>query len=254
VDLHLYFRVLWRFRLLVAAGILFATLLAFFSFVRLSFEDGKPTFVYRETERWTSRAVLLVTEPDFPLGRAVFKEDIPPAASSRVQEIIPKFAPSSRFIELATVYAQLATSDQVKRIIRRDGPMSGVIEAVPLIATNGTDAALPMISIGAIATTPQGAVRLAARATDAFSQYLETEQNRTAIPAEERVVLSVIQRPSRVELLNGRSKTLPAVVFITVLLAFLGLAFILENLRPRVRPVASEPGTPADAARTRRSA
>ena len=39
-------------------------------------------------------------------------------------------------------------------------------------------------------------------------------------------------------LLEGRSKTVPIVVFLTVMLAVIGLAFILENLRPRVRPVA----------------
>ncbi len=56
-------------------------------------------------------------------------------------------------------------------------------------------------------------------------------------------------------LLEGRSKTVPIVVFLTVMLAVIGLAFILENLRPRVRPVAdvSDPQAAPRPVRRRRS-
>ena len=48
--------------------------------------------------------------------------------------------------------------------------------------------------------------------------------------------------------MTARKKTIPIVVLFTVLIATLGLAFILENLRPLVRPVENpvadrEPGT-----------
>ena len=52
-------------------------------------------------------------------------------------------------------------------------------------------------------------------------------------------MLSEVRHPSLATtvMLEGRSKTIPIVVFLTVMLAFVGLAFILENLRPREKPV-----------------
>jgi hypothetical protein len=43
--------------------------------------------------------------------------------------------------------------------------------------------------------------------------------------------------PQDAVLVVGRKKTLPITVFLAVLIATLGLAFILENLRPRLRSV-----------------
>ena len=55
------------------------------------------------------------------------------------------------------------------------------------------------------------------------------------------MVLAVVNEPKlgrgRTELLSGRSMTMPIVIFFVVLFASIGLAFILENLRPRVPSV-----------------
>ena len=49
------------------------------------------------------------------------------------------------------LYVQLATSDQVRQIIRDGGPMDGEIDASPVLASNNTFAApLPLIRISAI--------------------------------------------------------------------------------------------------------
>ncbi len=125
-------------------------------------------------------------------------------------------------------------------MILEDGPLPGVVQAVPLVATNGSDAALPMVAVRGLSTSPEKAVVVAQRASAAFQEYLEAEQGRGGIPSEQRVVLNEVRHPSLATavLLEGRSKTIPIVVFLTVMLAFVGLAFILENLRPREKPVA----------------
>ena len=46
-------------------------------------------------------------------------------------------------------------------------------------------------------------------------------------------------------LVAPRKLTRPIFIFLAVMIAALGLAFVLENLRPRVRPVAAEPEKPA---------
>jgi fructose-specific phosphotransferase system IIC component len=52
--------------------------------------------------------------------------------------------------------------------------------------------------------------------------------------------VTVVQHADKARLLSGRSKTLPIVIFMTIMIAVIGLSVLLENLRPRVRPVAAE--------------
>jgi DNA-binding CsgD family transcriptional regulator len=236
VDLELYLRVLWRFRKLLLAGFLLATILALLSFVKVDWNG----LSYRENEQWVSRTVVFITEPDFPEGRAVFGQMPTTPAEQDPSAGIPEFASPSRFTELATLYAPLAAGDDVRAIMLRDGPLNGKIEAVPVLSPS--EEVLPMVSIGGIATTPEAAVSLSRRGSDAFRQFLEENQAANGIPSDERVILKVIQARGEVELLKGRSLMLPIAVFLTVMLAFVGLAFVFKNLETRSRPL------PADAA------
>ncbi len=157
MDLQLFSRVIWRFWWLIVIGLLIAVALAFFSVFRIDTNNGF-SLEYRQSEKWVSIATILVTEPDFPLGRAVFQQDVPPANSEQPGQYTPQFAPSSRFIELASVYAELVTGDAVKQRILKDGPLPGAVQAVPLVASNGSDAALPMVAVRGLARSPEDAV------------------------------------------------------------------------------------------------
>ena len=101
---------------------------------------------------------------------------------------------------------------------------------------NSNSSPLPIVQVNSYATTPERAKELTKRQIDAFRRYLAREQEANAIPEEKRVLITEMQTAMPAELLTGRSKTLPVVVFMTVMLGFVGLAFLLENLRPRVRP------------------
>jgi hypothetical protein len=236
VDLERYIRVLWRFRLLVAIGLVLASALALLSFVRVDI-SGSPRLSYRTSEQWGSSGSLLITQPRFPEGRSVFEQAVPPLSRDKIQTFAPQFADPNRFATLATLYAELATSDAVRATILRDGPVNGVVEATPVTLTNGTP--LPLLTVGAIASTPIEALALARRAIRAFREHVESEQRRSGIPVDQRVIIDVVNQPSEATLLRSRSKTLPILVFLTVLLAFVGAAFVLENLRPRIAPVSS---------------
>ena len=235
MDLPLYGRVLWRFRLLVAMGVLLAIVLALLAVAKVNV-TGSPALEYRQSELWVSRATILITEPKFPEGRSVFQQTIPPASDEKTQEYAPAFADPQRFINLANLYAQLATSDQVRQILLKDGPLRGTIESAPVSTVNGS-ASLPLLSIGGIAQSPAQARALAQRAVNGFLRYLEVEQARSDIPAQQRVVLQVVKQPNKVELLKGRPVTLPIVIFLAVLLGVFGIVFMLENLRPRLQEV-----------------
>ena len=98
------------------------------------------------------------------------------------------------------------------------------------------------------------AMTLTDRAARAFQEYVRDEQRAGAVAPSKRVVLQLVKRPTKATLAQGRSMTTPLVVFMTVMLAVFGLAFLLENLRPRVRSVKDEETTISHADKARRSA
>jgi len=222
VDLALYLRVLWRFRLIVACGLVIAFGLAVLSIVKVSF-DGGPKLVYRESPQYASDARLNVTKAGFPIGRV-------PSATD---------PDTSQFPQFAIDYAQLITSDAVLRLIAPNGKLHGVVKANALVDPN-TGSALSYILVRGISSTPRSAIALSERASRALQVYIQREQGKNAIPLSRRTALVFTNHAGPPVLLQGRSKTRPIFVFLAVMIATMGLAFILENLRPRIRPVDAE--------------
>jgi hypothetical protein len=217
MDVGLFARVAIRFKWLVIPGILLAIALAGLSVVRVSLD--KPHVVYRKPQQWISYASVLVTQQGFPWGQI--------ATGTRSS------ADPSRFVGLSVVWSQLALSDPVRQILLRSGPIDGTLDAAPVLDPN-TKESLPMISIAAVANSPEVASSLAQRETTALLNFLAIEQASSSIPDENRISMTVTSKASPATLFKGRSKTLPIVIFLTVLIAVLALAFLLENLRPRV--------------------
>jgi hypothetical protein len=242
MDLRLYARVLWRFRKLMALGFVLAVALTFLTVVRVGFAHGSLALSYRQHQKWVSYATLFVTQQGFPWGRATL-DTAPPTPTVRPQSG-QSFADPGRFSSLAMLYSQLATSDQVVAIIKKSGPLNGEIQAAPILSDTVYQDALPLVSLAGIAYSQRGAVDLARRATSAFETFLEQEQRLNEIPASSRVIMTVIQDPRKAKLLKRRSVTLPAVVFLSVMILFSGIAFILENMRPRVRALADTEAAP----------
>jgi hypothetical protein len=221
VDLRLYARVIWRFRLLVVTGLLLACGLAFLSFFNVSSAGVR----YRQSEIYKSSTMVLLTQRGFPWGRT----------------LTPDTVDASRFTALAPFYAQLANGDEVRALVRRSGPLNGIFTATPVLDETSTPRqGLPFISVDAFASTGPGAVRLSRRVTKAFQTFLGRNQRAARIPTNQRVVVQVVNQARKAKLVEGRKLTLPIVVFLTVMIATLGLAFLLENLRPRLRQLPAE--------------
>lgn len=255
MDFKLYARVLWRFRIIVLLGLILAMALALLSTVRV----GRHGTTYRDPELWSSTMRLLVTQNGFPEGRLYAQGPATPGAGATTTPGpttklgIPVVDPA-RFNTLAILYAELATSDSVRQLMRRDGPVRGQIVASPL-RDEQSGTLLPLIDLAAISTSPREAVMLALRGANALNAYLAEQQRANNVPAADRVLVQTIVRPKGARLFQPRSKTMPIVIFLVVMLAIMGLAFLLENLKPRAR----EAGGPqesdlADTAAQRRSA
>jgi hypothetical protein len=239
MDLRLYFSVIWRFKFLVVTGLVLAAALAILSVVRVT-SNG---FVYRQAELWSGTTRLGVTQNGFPWGRLFAQETGANGTPTPVEQAnkagdIP-IADPNRFKDLAIFYAELATSDPVRRLMLKDGPIRGKIVATPVVVQSNYT--LPLIDLMAIATSPRRAVELAQRGSNALTTYLETQQRANAVPPTDRVVLQEVLSARKAKIFAPRSKTMPIVIFLAVMFATIGLAFLLENLRPRTRKADAGP-------------
>jgi hypothetical protein len=240
MDVGLYLRVLWRFRIIVACGLVLSLVLALLTFVRVD-AGTKHTLTYRQSQKWTSQSTIWVTQQGFPSGSV-----LPGSATSPTQATPSTggsqgsaFEDPQRFTDLAVLYSQLVNTDQVRASIRRFGPIDGTIIAQPGFDRVSGDI-LPLIQLTATAASPEAAVALADRATNGLLAYLNLRQTAAGTPVRDRVVMNVMDPGSKPVLTAGRSKTKPIVVLFASMFAVLGLVALLENMRPTIRKVDSE--------------
>lgn len=244
MDLALFFRVLWRFKVVVMLGLSLAFALAFLSFVKVDFAKGF-TMTYRENEQWESLSTLFVTDPKFSLTSVGGSSESADAAA----------AARERMISLTALYMQLATSDPVLRLMARDAPIDGIVQTFPITSTgDGRGDPLPMLTFSAMSVSAERAHALARRHIAAFLEYLRQDQIRRGVHSSDRVKVEVVRQPQAPALLLPRKKTRPIIVFLTVMIATFGLAFVLENMRPRVRAISGDARPAVPAHRARRSA
>jgi hypothetical protein len=227
MDLQLYARVLRRFRWLIVTGLVVAIGLSFLATFRVT-SSG---VAYRQSEVWSSTSRLGVTQQGFPWGRlfAQGASDLTPAQQAARLGI--PIADPNRFKDLAFLYAALAVTDPVRQLMLRRGSLDGEFTADPVIGENGIT--LPLIDIIATGSTPQSAKALARRAAAALGTYVAQQQQANKVPASDRVILQSLLNAEKAEIVKSRSKTMAVVVFLAVMFAFVGLAFLLENTRSR---------------------
>jgi hypothetical protein len=232
MDLRLYFQVIWRFRYLVLGGIVLAVSLTLLSLFRVS-SNGVS---FRQQNTWQATETVLLTQRGFPWGRTVFPYSQSTAAGQQVYTT--PFADPGRFSSLAVLYAALANSDAVHAQVKKGGPLGGIYVARVVVDRSlPSTATLPLVAIDGFATSEAGAISVARRATSAFTAYITRSQDEAKIAPRLRILTQATSVPNKAILARGRRLTVPIVVFMTVLIATIGLAFILENLRPRIRTV-----------------
>lgn len=236
MDLQLYLRVLRRFRLLVIGGLVLAMTLAFLAYVRVSFAGGTPQLSYRKAEVWQSMTTLYLTQKGFPDGRTTLPYK---GGASPNQPAVPVFGDPGRFSSLTLLYAEFANSDAVRQMTLGKSRINAAISAVaqfPLGSSSSTP--LPILQFSGMAPTPAEAEEVGARGVRALQKYIETKQDLARIATSDRVSVEVLTRPKAPTLLVPRKKTLPIAVFMATMVVVVGLAFLLENLRPRVKLIA----------------
>jgi hypothetical protein len=233
MDLRLFGRVIRRFWFVISAAFVVALALAVLSIYQVSVSNGL-VLKARKATFYKADATLFVTEPGFPWGYA----DQPYRVIGKATPVL--HGDQARLTNLAQVFAEYANGDEVAATLKRQG-LKGKIDAEPLTTNPNVGApTLPLIDIAGIAAGKQAARRVAQGATDALVAYVEAQARAAEIPRNRRVKIQVLQQPKKVTVFQKPKQTVPILVFLTVMLAAIGLAFVLENMRPRPAPKAVE--------------
>jgi hypothetical protein len=246
MDLGRFISVVWRFRVLIAFGVLLASLVSIASLARITTSG----IHLREQESWTSASVLFITQDGFPWGRAILDEMITIDNPGAPPTQIPKYGDPARYSGLAALYAELAKSDGVQAAVMKNAQPGERVEPM-VVSSPGSSSALPLLTLKAYGPTPESATNTAQRASKAFRGFLDRQQASNGIPRSERVQVVVTQSATTPELFESRSFVRPIFFFLLINMGFLALAFALENLRPRAvaaRPEMASVEPPARAA------
>jgi hypothetical protein len=226
VDLRVFIQVVRRHKVAAILGVAAAVFLALFSYVRID-PTGSPTFTYRKSVLFASREVLQITQPGFYEGRVTVDS-----------------GQRDSLLELAPLYARLANSDPVRKRMLRSGPIPGGVDVNPVIDDTGNGLPLPLVEIIAFTRSAQLAPKRAARQARAFIGYLQANQAANGIPERRRVSVSVIKGPSKPFIAVPRKKTLPVIVFMSMLIATCALVLVLDNVASRRGARAGEDRSP----------
>src|SRR4051812_15001100 len=240
MNLERHLRVLWRYKLVVGIGFLFAIGLAFLA----SYQVGGGGMKRRGAETWSSTSQVLVTQKGFPWGRvtlpdaSIQKTDSADPSSTATNGTSPdhvQYADPSRFVNLALLYSVISYSDQVRGKLP-EHPRADQISATLLDPTNSGQSYLPVISLTTTATTAAAAVKLNQDVVKGLRAELVSQQQEADITDPNRVLLTTLSKPSQPALVQGFSMTSSMLAFILCIVAAVALAHILEGLRlARVR-------------------
>lgn len=228
MELSRHAQVLWRFRVIIVAGVLAGLILAIGTLFSVSSSGLK----WRQGLEYKSASTLFVTQPGFPWGRANLptNADGAPASATAPDQ---NFAEPARFAGLASIYSFLVRGEEVRALIPGH-PSDSEIAAEPFVSsTSGNGDTLPLIGLVTFAKTPLAAQQLNANAITALTTYIARQQRASKTAAAQRAVIQVLNPPSAGVVAKPRSMTGAIVVFLLCVMGAVALAYIIENLRPR---------------------
>ena len=194
--------------------------------VHVSFANGF-NVSYRQGQTYISEEQLyLNTRGGVPFRTTTAKTD---PKTGRVY-YPPNLVPPSSLASTAILYAQLVNGDLLKPVLRK---LPGTFFAYPIATRANTPINLPFVAIDGYGATPKAAIEVANRVSNAFRAYVAANQREQNVPAQQRVLLAVTTQAKSASVFKSRHFTVPIIVFLVTIIATLGLAFLLENLRPR---------------------
>jgi hypothetical protein len=140
-------------------------------------------------------------------------------------------------VNAANLYPQFIQSDEIRKLrVQLYGATPGIVTASALASSTNTygvyhPSPLPLITVRTTSRKPEGAAKLATNTVRAFGIWLLRRQQHSGIPTSQRITIEQLR--VRVASSGNSSLGLPVFGAALVLLAFCGLAVLLDRVRPR---------------------
>lgn len=237
MDLRRHIQVLWRFKAIVAGGLVLGVIMALLASFSISFSGG-PKLEWRSDQTYSSVSTLFVTQQGFPWGRVTLPEPalvpgVDPTTQPETETMDEKtrreYAAPERFSDLAVVYSYLARSDEVQALIRPE-PTPDQIVITP-VQNPSTGAGLPLLLVETHANDQRLAQRINDASIGALRSYLREQQDAADIPDSARVKIQVLNPPTAAGVTEGRTYMGSVIALILAVAGAIALAYLLENLR-----------------------
>jgi capsular polysaccharide biosynthesis protein len=230
MDIPKYLKILWNYKWLLVFGLVVAAAAAVLAGFRI--EQG--TFETRVEQMYRASTTILIGSPDQSIfeaeipGETVEQGETPPQARDLTQTaVVFAYIVSGSTIR-TEVEARIGELDELEGIsaVRRTTQPAGD-ESTP------GRFSLPIMDIVGVSTDPVRAEEISRTANEVFQEYVTTRQNESAIEETSRVTLETLDE-GRALNVTGSNSAVPLVVTgLGVFLAFIVLAFVLNNIRTR---------------------
>jgi capsular polysaccharide biosynthesis protein len=243
-----YLRAVRRFWWVVGAGIVIGAYVALSSLYTVQLLPPKLTS--NEVISYSSFSRLLVTSQESSHLRYQFSiygefpirnEEGDPTGESESAVINSQPPDLNTLVRAANLYPLLIESDQVAEFRDREfGELEGSVQAQGIysFATGNRFelSEIPVIQLSSVASSPEAAIELADKTAKAFIGWMREEQAADDIPPQDRIVVQQMNEPTAAVPSPGASRTMPMLLFVVIVGAFLVLAVLLDRLvAPRRR-------------------
>ncbi|GAA4163126.1 hypothetical protein GCM10022286_23130 [Gryllotalpicola daejeonensis] len=226
MDVPQYLRVLWRYKWLLAVGVVIAAMAAMVAGFTLV--DGK--LVSRTTQQYTAATTVMLGSAD----QSIYTD----------QQVGPTQAPGqpvqqTNLAQTAVIYAYLISGDTIKHQVEAKIGTFGQDDLLTAVSRTTQPAgneqfpgkyALPMINIVGESDSAARAETISRTAADAFKGYVVAQQVHSKVAPSDRIQITTITSGAA-EAVEGSNPAIPiAITGAGVLLVFVALAFVLYNI------------------------
>lgn len=198
--------------------------------------------VKKDPYQYTASSQILVTSPEAPYFRFSITKEGRQQTAGGDTEIVTDTGPpdTDTLVQAANLYPLLIASDLVaSERIKQFGATPGTVEAKAVFAVQSASrfnaSSVPVIELSATSRTPENAVKLADDTTAAFGAWIEQQQQDGGVKEAQRILIEPISAARVVSQTGGPSYAIPILLGAAVLLAFCGLAVVLDSMSRRGR-------------------
>jgi hypothetical protein len=189
---------------------------------------------------WTAEATVLVTSSD-----ATYYRTDPLSVTANG----PSTDSSNRaLVDAANLYPLLIQSDRIVTLREQlFGHTAGEVQAKAIFSADTSTgfraSSIPVIQVDTASPTRSDALKLADQTVATFGRYIQGQQQAAKVAPRERVRIQPLTAAHVIDTNGGTSYGLAAILGLAILIAFGGLAFMLDSVAGRARVAGESPST-----------